>query len=294
MGIKTLVNNTLTILGCGYLGTALADHCIRGGWNVSALTRNVETAKNLRGLGVSNVIVANLQDDDWHSQLDPNQDFVVNCVGASSPDNQGYISSYIEGQDSAMKWLDKGKVGSFVFTSSISVYPQTEKRFVDETASCSGVSEKGGLLLAAEQKCFPPVSSVNRSFILRLAGLYGPDRHLLIDKVKNNQEFQGNADRILNLIHRDDAVKAILNCLEADESNIGRIYNVSDGSHSTRGQIVSWLADKLQVAAPNFKEDDEEGTPNRKVSNNRILDELSWSPQFTNFQIGYDSILSSS
>lgn len=294
MGIKTLVNNTLTILGCGYLGTALADHCIRGGWNVSALTRNVETAKNLRDLGVSNVIVANLQDDDWHSQLDPNQDFVVNCVGASSPDNQGYISSYIEGQDSAMKWLDKGKVGSFVFTSSISVYPQTEKRFVDETASCSGVSEKGGLLLAAEQKCFPPVSSVNRSFILRLAGLYGPDRHLLIDKVKNNQEFQGNADRILNLIHRDDAVKAILNCLEADESNIGRIYNVSDGSHSTRGQIVSWLADKLQVAAPNFKEDDEEGTPNRKVSNNRILDELSWSPQFTNFQIGYDSILSSS
>ena len=294
MGIKTLVNNTLTILGCGYLGTALADHCIRGGWNVSALTRNVETAKNLRGLGVSNVIVANLQDDDWHSQLDPNQDFVVNCVGASSPDNQGYISSYIEGQDSAMKWLDKGKVGSFVFTSSISVYPQTEKRFVDETASCSGVSEKGGLLLAAEQKCFPPVSSVNRSFILRLAGLYGPDRHLLIDKVKNNQEFQGNADRILNLIHRDDAVKAILNCLEADESNIGRIYNVSDGSHSTRGQIVSWLADKLQVPAPTFKEDDEEGTPNRKVSNNRILDELSWSPQFTNFQIGYDSILSSS
>ena len=294
MGIKTLVNNTLTILGCGYLGTALADHCIRGGWNVSALTRNVETAKNLRRLGVSNVIAANLQDDDWHSQLDPNQDFVVNCVGASSPDNQGYISSYIEGQDSAMKWLDKGKVGSFVFTSSISVYPQTEKRFVDETASCSGVSEKGGLLLAAEQKCFPPVSSVNRSFILRLAGLYGPDRHLLIDKVKNNQEFQGNADRILNLIHRDDAIKAILNCLEADESNIGRIYNVSDGSHSTRGQIVSWLADKLQVAAPNFKEDDEEGTPNRKVSNNRILDELSWSPQFTNFQIGYDSILSSS
>jgi nucleoside-diphosphate-sugar epimerase len=294
MGIKSLVSNTVTILGCGYLGTALADHCISEGWSVSALTRNLETAKNLRGLGVSKVVEANLQDDDWHSQLDPNQDFVVNCVGASSPDNQGYISSYIEGQDSVMKWLDKGKVGSFVFTSSISVYPQTEKRFVDETASCSGVSEKGGLLLAAEQKCFPPVSSVNRSFILRLAGLYGPDRHLLIDKVKNNQEFQGNADRILNLIHRDDAVKAILNCLEADESNIGRIYNVSDGSHSTRGQIVTWLAEKLQVPVPTFKDDDDEGAPNRKVSNNRILDELSWSPQFSNFQIGYDSILSSS
>jgi len=239
------------------------------------------------------VVEAQLQENEWHSQLDSNQDFVVNCVGASSPDNQGYITSYVEGQDSVMKWLEGGSVGSFLFTSSISVYPQTEKRFVDETASCAGVSEKGGLLLAAEQKCFPPVSTVKRSFILRLAGLYGPDRHLLIDKVKNGQEFQGNADRILNLIHRDDAVKAILNCLESDQSNIGRIYNVSDGSHSTRGQIVTWLAEKLKVTVPTFQENDEEGTSNRKVSNNRILDELSWSPQFSSFQTGYDSILGS-
>jgi len=288
------VNKTVTILGCGYLGTALAQHCIGKSWHVSALTRNIETAKDLRSLGVSKVIEAQLQDDDWHSQLDPNQDFVINCVGASSPDNQGYISSYIDGQDSVMKWLEKGSVSSFVFTSSISVYPQTQKRFVDETSSCSGVPPKGGLLLASEQKCFPPVSSVKRSFILRLGGLYGPGRHLLIDNVKNGQEFKGNADRILNLIHRDDAVEAILNCLEADESNVGRIYNVSDGNHATRGQIVSWLAGKFQVTEPSFKEDDEEGTPNRKVSNNRILDELSWSPKFTNYQVGYDSILRSS
>ena len=237
------MSNTITILGCGYLGTALAEHCIGKGFTVSALTRNAETAKQLHSIGVSQVVEAQLQENDWHSQLDSNQDFVVNCVGASSPDNQGYITSYVEGQDSVMKWLEGGSVGSFLFTSSISVYPQTEKRFVDETASCAGVSEKGGLLLAAEQKCFPPVSTVKRSFILRLAGLYGPDRHLLIDKVKNGQEFQGNADRILNLIHRDDAVKAILNCLEADQTNIGRIYNVSDGNHSTRGQIVTWLAE---------------------------------------------------
>lgn len=287
------MSNTITILGCGYLGTALAEHCIGKGFTVSALTRNAETAKKLHSIGVSQVVEAQLQDNDWHRKLDPNQDFVVNCVGASSPDNQGYITSYIEGQDSVMKWLENGSVGSYVFTSSISVYPQTEKRFVDETASCAGVKEKGGLLLAAEQKCFPPVLSIKRSFILRLAGLYGPGRHLLIDKVKNGQEFQGNADRILNLIHRDDAVKAILNCLEADQTNIGRIYNVSDGSHSTRGQIVTWLAEKLNVTVPTFQENDAEGTSNRKVSNNRILDELSWSPQFSSFQTGYDSILGS-
>jgi len=257
---------------------------------VSALTRNSAKAKDLRAMGVDKVIEAQIEDENWHDQLDSSQDFVVNCVGAASSDAQGYISSYIEGQDSVMKWLKQGSVKTFVFTSSTSVYPQSGKRFVDETASCVGVSEKGGLLLAAEQKCFPPVSSISRSFILRLSGLYGPGRHLLMNKVKQGEDLDGNEDRILNLIHRDDAANAVISCLQADESNLGRIYNVSDGTHATRGQIVAWLAESLNLSTPSFKGDDEEGTPNRKVSNNRILDDLSWSPEYSNYQLGYQSI----
>jgi len=284
------VSQTITIIGCGYLGSALAKQCISKGWTVSALTRNSAKAKDLRAMGVDKVIEAQIEDENWHDQLDSSQDFVVNCVGAASSDAQGYISSYIEGQDSVMKWLQQGSVKTFVFTSSTSVYPQSGKRFVDETASCVGVSEKGGLLLAAEQKCFPPVSSISRSFILRLSGLYGPGRHLLMNKVKQGEDIDGNEDRILNLIHRDDAANAVISCLQADESNLGRIYNVSDGTHATRGQIVAWLAESLNLSTPSFKGDDEEGTPNRKVSNNRILDDLSWSPEYSNYQLGYQSI----
>ena len=284
------MSQTITILGCGYLGSALAKQCISKGWTVSALTRNSAKAKDLRAMGVDKVIEAQIEDENWHDQLDSSQDFVVNCVGAASSDAQGYISSYIEGQDSVMKWLKQGSVKTFVFTSSTSVYPQSGKRFVDETASCVGVSEKGGLLLAAEQKCFPPVSSISRSFILRLSGLYGPGRHLLMNKVKQGEDIDGNEDRILNLIHRDDAANAVISCLQADESNLGRIYNVSDGTHATRGQIVAWLAESLNLSTPSFKGDDEEGTPNRKVSNNRILHDLSWSPEYSNYQLGYQSI----
>ena len=284
------MSQTITILGCGYLGSALAKQCISKGWTVSALTRNSAKAKDLRAMGVDKVIEAQIEDENWHDQLDSSQDFVVNCVGAASSDAQGYISSYIEGQDSVMKWLQQGSVKTFVFTSSTSVYPQSGKRFVDETASCVGVSEKGGLLLAAEQKCFPPVSSISRSFILRLSGLYGPGRHLLMNKVKQGEDIDGNEDRILNLIHRDDAANAVISCLQADASNLGRIYNVSDGTHATRGQIVAWLAESLNLSTPSFKGDDEEGTPNRKVSNNRILDDLSWSPEYSNYQLGYQSI----
>jgi nucleoside-diphosphate-sugar epimerase len=285
------VSSKITILGCGYLGSALAKVCLGKGWQVAALTRNPKTASALRTLGVSKVIESQIQNDDWHGQLDANQDFVVNCVGASSSDPDGYIASYVEGQDSVMKWLEQGQVGSFIFTSSISVYPQTEKRLVDETASCLGVSEKGGLLLAAEQKCFPPVPSITRSFVLRLAGLYGPGRHLLVDRIKSGTTIKGDEDRILNLLHRDDAVDAILTCLSAPAQNIGRIYNVSDGNHPTRGQVVTWLAEKLGVPSPGFEGNGLANDSNRKISNNRILDELFWSPSYSNYQMGYKSIL---
>ena len=285
------MSSTLTILGCGYIGSALAEVALEKNWTVSALTRNEETGRKLESMGVQNVVVSRLDCDEWHSYIDPNQDFVVNCVGAFSPSLDGYVTSYIEGQKSAMKWIEAGKVNSYLFTSSCSVYPQTGRKLVEETASCAGVSEKGGLLLAAEGISFPPPSSIGRSFVLRLGGIYGPGRHLLANKVKNGVAMEGNAGRILNLIHRNDAVSAILACFLADESNLGRIYNLTDSSPSARGEIVEWLANKFGVSPPSFSEDDKEDTPNRKISSQRIMKELNWSPKYPSFIQGYESLL---
>ena len=145
------MSKKLAILGCGYLGSELARQALDRGWTVVALTRNANTAASLREAGVSHVVEAELDGISWHGDIDATQDFVVNCVGAASADLAGYAKSYVEGQDSVMQWASNGQVGTYVFTSSSSVYPQTGRRLVDETASCDGVSERGGLLLAAEQ-----------------------------------------------------------------------------------------------------------------------------------------------
>ena len=256
-----------------------------------ALTRNAETVASLREAGVADVVEAELDSGSWHGKIDPKQDFVVNCVGAAADGVEGYLKSYVEGQDSVMQWAGNGQIGTYVFTSSSSVYPQTGRRLVDETASSDGVSERGGLLLAAERRGFNANDSIGRSFILRLAGLYGPERHLLLDNVRTNETLSGNGDRILNLIHRDDATSAILAVLDAGETNVGRIYNVSDGNHSSRAEIVEWLAGKLGVEVPAFAGDDEDDVPNRKVSNDRIRDELGWSPAYPSYCEGYEAIL---
>ena len=111
------MSKTLTILGCGYLGSALASRALDNGWTVSALTRNPDYVSELKSIGLEVVVQSNLEDSNWHSELDADQDFVVNCVGSSSPNLDGYVKSYVEGQSSVMNWLKSGKVGTFVFTS---------------------------------------------------------------------------------------------------------------------------------------------------------------------------------
>ena len=83
----------------------------------------------------------------------------------------------------------------------------------------------------------------------------------------------------------------ILSCLLAGEKNLGRIYNLTDGSPSARGEIVEWLANRLEVSPAAFSEDDKEDTPNRKISSQRIMKELDWSPKFSSFIKGYESLL---
>ena len=286
------MSKSITIFGCGYLGQVLAGHCLEKGWRVSALTRNPETAEALRQKGASKVVEAKLEGIDWHGQLDPSQDFVVNCVGAASRTLDGYRQSYVNGQDSVREWLGAGKVGTLLFTSSISVYPQVGGVLVDENSATHGASERARLLLEAESKCLSPSPSLGRSFVLRLAGIYGPGRHLLIEKLKKGQTFGGNSARTLNLIHVEDAARAVLCCLNSGAENRGGTYNVSDGSHFSRGEIVSWLANKLGLQTTPFVQNDTDGTPDRKVSSELIRKELKWSPLYNSFVKGYESILS--
>jgi len=280
------------IFGCGYLGEVLASRCLAKGWRVSALTRNPSTAESLRESGVHEVIEAQLHEDDWHSLLHPSFDFVVNCVGAASRSPEGYRQSYLAGQESICRWLEGGRTETLLFTSSVSVYPQGGGVLVDESSGTEGVSERGSILLDAENKCMSPTEHAGRSFVLRLAGLYGPGRHLLVEKLKKGEPFDGNSSRTLNLIHVEDAASATLSCLESPQGLSGGIYNVSDGSHFSRGEIVHWLAGRLDVDIPPFLESDGRRVADRKISIRKIQENLNWKPRYNSFVKGYDSILS--
>ncbi|MBI3885652.1 MAG: NAD-dependent epimerase/dehydratase family protein [Opitutae bacterium] len=295
-----LAGKRLVIFGCGYVGSALARVAQAAGANVTALTRNPATAEALRVAGVE-MIVGELSSGDWHSQIGETPDFAVNCVssGGGTPDD--YHRSYVDGMRSVRAWLAKSPrpVESFVYTSSTSVYPQGDGATVDETAPTGNGPFNGRILLEAEQLLrTAPASAVRRSFILRLAGIYGPGRHHLLNELRAGAgALAGDPAHRMNMIHRDDIVAAVVACLSAPVEVPGSIFNVADGHPAPRREVVDWLAARLGVPAPALggagaaSRRDGSPVPDRIISSAKIRRDLGWSPRFADYRAGYAELL---
>ncbi|MGJ8650417.1 MAG: NAD-dependent epimerase/dehydratase family protein [Opitutaceae bacterium] len=291
---------SLMIFGCGYVGTALAAHCIAAGVRVGALTRNPEKAARLREMGVAEVVVADLQASSWHEELSGEYEAIVNCVSSAGGGLEGYRQSYLAGQASILKWTEGRSIRCYVYTSSTSVYPQDGAVSVDESADTNGAPETGKVILESEQLIADAAARLGRWYVLRLAGIYGPKRHYLLDQLRDGiTTIAGRGDYTLNLIHLEDIVSALCAALSAETAPSG-IYNIADDSPSSKAALVEWLAKELEMAVPAFDPDNVSSRvtrrggrmPDRKISNTKAKSLLGWAPKYSDFREGYQALLS--
>jgi nucleoside-diphosphate-sugar epimerase len=285
----------LVIFGCGYVGSALARWGSSVGLAVRALTRNRSAALLLREAGVETV-VADLASNAWHEEMSETPEFAVNCVSSGGGGVEGYRHSYAEGMASIAEWARARRaIGTLLYTSSTSVYPQDGGTIVDESMPTPPANERAEVLAETEARVRAADAPWHRWFILRLAGIYGPGRHQLLDQVRMG-EVAGTEGHHLNLIHRDDIVSAIGACLFAPGSIRNEIFNVADDGHARRSEIVAWLARELLLPQPRFSGQPAEGrramTADRVIANGKLKRMLGWQPRFSTFREGYASLLS--
>jgi nucleoside-diphosphate-sugar epimerase len=287
----------LVVFGAGYVGGELIRQALARGMKVAALTRNPTRAAELRASGVATV-VADLATDLWHGQMPGRADLVVDCVGAGGGGVAGYRHTYVEGLRSLFAWAAAVPVGTFVYTSSTSVYPQAGGMRVTEDAPTLGVRDTAQVLVEAENVVRALGDGVcRRWFILRLAGIYGPGRHQLLDRLRAGaRELPGRDDQHLNLVHRDDICAAIWAAFAAPPAIGNLILNVADDGAATRAELAAWLAARLSQPPPSFAGESSTGqprhVPDRIIANERLKSSLGWRPQFPTFREGYENLLS--
>jgi nucleoside-diphosphate-sugar epimerase len=296
--MSSLANQRLVIFGCGYVGSAVARAALAAGAQVEALTRNGEKAAALRAAGLTNVVVADLAATDWHGAVAGGADFVLNTVSSGGPEN--YRRSYVDGMRSILAWAARGSrpIGTFVYTSSTAVYPQGGGVSVDETAEASGGTPNGAIMRESEHLLEAvPAAVCARWFILRLAGIYGPGRHHLLDQLRTGTPtLNGSGGHRLNLAHRDDIVAAILACLAAPAGIGSGIFNVADDAPALRREVVGWLAGQIGRAVPAFDGSTTSRRgglpmPDRSIANAKLKRVLGWTPRYADYRAGFGEIL---
>jgi nucleoside-diphosphate-sugar epimerase len=282
------------IVGCGYVGLPLGVELIRLGHEVFGLRRNSATENELKTAGIQ-PLFGDVTKPETLANLPRKFDWIVNCVAAGGG-AENYREVYFSGTKNLIEWLAPNPPKKFVYTSSTSVYAQNDGSQVKESSPTEPVAGTSKILVetekvlldAAAQKKIPAV-------ILRVAGIYGPDRgHLFKQFLKNEATMEGDGSRFLNMIHRDDLVGGIIAALKSGRA--GEIYNAIDDEPVSQMNFFQWLGGTLGKYPPpseleNSAENCKRGATNKRVSNRKLKMELGYQFKYPNFRIGYSAEL---
>ncbi|MEM6256439.1 MAG: SDR family oxidoreductase [Cyanobacteria bacterium P01_D01_bin.156] len=224
----------IAILGCGYVGSALAACWQEQGHFVTGTTTRQERVASLQSL-LSKVAVITGDDANAIQSLVQAQDTVVVSVaptGFQVADEATYEQTYLTTAKNLLQALKQTpSVKQVIYLSSCSVYGDRQGEWVDENAAIFPSEPRSQMLYEAEQIISQANSEDQRICILRLGGIYGPGRELVgMLGGMAGMTLPGRGERVINWIHRDDIVGVIefarLNQLQG-------IYNLVDDSQLT-------------------------------------------------------------
>jgi nucleoside-diphosphate-sugar epimerase len=282
------------IVGCGYVGLPLGVEIVRLGHEVYGLRRSASAENELKAVGLQ-PLLGNVTRPETLAKLPREFEWVVNCVAASGGADD-YRQVYLQGTRNLIEWLAPNPPKKFVYTSSSSVYGQTDGSQVKESSPTEPLAETAKILVeteklllaAVQEKKFPAV-------ILRVAGIYGPDRgHWFRQFLKDEARMEGDGSRFLNMIHRDDLIGCVIAALK--NGRPGEIYNAADDEPVNQLHFFQWLAQSLDKPLPpsepeNPDENRKRGVTNKRVLNRKLKMELGYQFKYPNFRKGYTAEL---
>ncbi len=267
----------LLIAGCGYLGEEIARLATNSGLQVTRLSKSGENGSLACDLSLPSDLTG------LRSQISPPSSIMF-TASSGRGGVEAYRSVFLEGTRNLSKTFPDSRL---LFTSSTSVYHQTDGSLVTEESSTEPERETGEILLEAESQ----VLSENGT-VARLAGIYGPGRSAILRSLfRGDAVIEEDGRRFLNQIHRDDASTALLHLLTCPES-AGQIYNVCDSSPLHQGDCYYALAALFDLTPPPNgpkPQNRKRAWTHKRVSNEKLRS-TGWEPTYPSFIDAADAI----
>jgi nucleoside-diphosphate-sugar epimerase len=274
---------TILIAGMGFVGEPLAHQLTAQGHQVIGLTHSADSLQRLQAnapprlqvrqadVSQSESLRSVVTEEEAHAVA-----WVIHCASSGRGGPDAYRRVYRDGLHHLHACCPQARL---LFTSSSSVYAQTDGGWVSETDPAEPDRETGKLLRETEGKALQEGGCV-----ARLAGIYGPGRsYILLKYLMGTAVIEGDGGRFVNQAHRDDIVSALLHLIESGATGI---YNLVDSTPQTQRTLYAWLADHFAgelppQAPPDY--DRKRGWTHKRVSNEKLR-ASGWTPRYASFQ----------
>jgi nucleoside-diphosphate-sugar epimerase len=256
---------TITILGCGWLGLPLAQTLVKQGYSVKGSTTREEKLETLHDAGL----------EPWLVRLDPelNGDDIVAFLQSDTliinipPLRRDDIVEYhIEQFSSLIDALGQSPVRSVLLVSSTSVYPALNREVTEEDA-VDPESLAGQALLLVEEMLMQ--ESGFQTTVLRFGGLIGYDRNP--EKYLAGMTEIAHPDQPMNLIHRDDCVKIISEIIRLKQW--GEVFNACSPVHPLRREYYG-RASEIAGLQPIALSSSIDTAPFKVVNSDKLINAL--------------------
>ncbi|AAZ28312.1 MULTISPECIES: SDR family oxidoreductase [Colwellia] len=293
-----VVNNdkisSVGIIGCGWLGSALAYQLKNQDIAVLATRSNIDNIEQLKSQGIEAEVLSLPAEQ---AQLNTHPIFKQQClVIAITPQ---FRQGRVDYADKVQQLVESAKVGNcveqIILLSSSAIYNGLSGD-VEENSILDMSADKVSVLNQAEQAVLSfnhpgrnesRLNALNaevgnkKAYVLRLSGLVGPKRHP--GKFLLNGHMLKSPQAIVNLIHQQDAVGLIQTLLQS--ANCGGIFNGVSSTKVTKKQYYQAAASALQLPTPTFEEIElsEDNAP-KVVSGKKTQAELA-------YEFVYDDLL---
>ncbi len=253
------------VLGCGWLGLALAKKAIEKGYGVNATSTTPSKTLRLEPTQIKPFLLEVNENEIKGEDLFFNDiSTLIIAIPPGLRRNTNRNFDKIIGQ--VITKIKDFKIKKVLFLSSTSVYGFQEEE-INEESPTLGTTTSAIQLLISEKMLLEEEKF--ETCVIRLGGLIGPKRHPIYSlSLKKNIP---NPNSPINLIHQKDAVQIILKLIEAWQPN--EVYSAVTPFHPSRKNYYTKMANLANISPPDFQP---EGAVRGEVSSQKIRDKINF------------------
>jgi nucleoside-diphosphate-sugar epimerase len=239
----------------GFLGGRLAARLVDEGYRVRAFARRRSNTDALKKLDVE-IALGDLGDESSVAAAVSGVDIVVHAAAGTSGTAQDSYTATIQGTRNILEACKLDRVKKLVYISSCNVYEvagYAENQLVTEEAQLERFPSRRGNYTAAKLQAEGLVTEAMkddhcRIVVLRPGTLYGPGAEVYTKMmgISFGARFFlvfGDGDSALPLVHVDNAVDAVVECMRRSAAD-NQVFNVVDQDLVTKRMYMK------QVVAP--------------------------------------------